>query len=159
MPLADQLSVLLIGFDLTFELKPTQREIVIVALEPEDGRSGPPKDATVGSTDKDDMVATPNTAEDKEAVTHKPQSVKQVYTLRVRDQPVSAVLQEFSKRLKWSIDIDEAAIKAAGKALDARVSFAVENVDEDGLLTALLKPAGLTFERDGARIKVLPAQP
>ena len=42
----------------------------------------------------------------------------QVYTLRVQEKPVGAVLRELSQRLHWAIQIDEDAIRAAGKSLD-----------------------------------------
>ena len=80
---------------------------------------------------------------------------RRVYTLRVAEQPVRAVLQELARRLNWQIDIDEAAIAAAGLSLDKRVSFEVENVEQDELLEALLRPAGLGFRREGERIKIV----
>jgi hypothetical protein len=58
--------------------------------------------------------------------------------------------------LNWTIEIDDEAVRAAGRTLDARVSFAVENVDERELLNALLRPAGLDFRREGERIKIVP---
>jgi hypothetical protein len=81
---------------------------------------------------------------------------KQVYSLRVAEKPVGAVLRELARRLNWQVEIDEAAISEAGRSLDERVSFAVENVEQEELLHALLRPAGLTFRRDGERIKIVP---
>jgi hypothetical protein len=52
--------------------------------------------------------------------------------------------------------VDEAAIRRSGRSLDRRVSFAVENVELDELLEALLQPAGLAFERDGTRVRIGP---
>ena len=81
-----------------------------------------------------------------------------IYSLRVAEKPVGAVLRELAKRLHWQLEIDEAAIRAAGKSLDKRVSFAVDNVEQDALLDALLQPAGLTFRREGERIKIVPRE-
>jgi hypothetical protein len=66
------------------------------------------------------------------------------------------VLQELGRRLNWPIEIDERAIGAAGRSVDERVSFAVENATQEELLEALLRPAGLSFRRDGERIRVVP---
>jgi hypothetical protein len=79
-----------------------------------------------------------------------------VYSLRVAEKPVGPVTRELARRLNWQVEFDEAAIEAAGLSLDARVSFAVENVDQDELLHALLRPAGLTFRREGEVIKIVP---
>ena len=81
---------------------------------------------------------------------------KQVFTLRVENQPVGKVLEQLGRRLGWKLAVDEAAIRAAGRSLDAQVSFAVENADEDQLLDALLAPAGLKAERDGDSVRIMP---
>ena len=67
----------------------------------------------------------------------------------MQEKPVGAVLRELSQRLHWAIQIDEDAIRAAGKSLDKRVSFSVENADQEKLLDALLTPAGLEYQIDG----------
>ena len=59
------------------------------------------------------------------------------------------MLEQLAQRLGWKLAVDEAAIRAAGRSLDERVSFTVENADEDQLLDALLTPAGLQAERNG----------
>jgi hypothetical protein len=81
---------------------------------------------------------------------------KQVYTLRVQEQPVGAVLKELSARLGWSIEIDSHAIGAAGLSLEKRVSFSVANSDEGALLDALLRPAGLDYRREGEKLLIEP---
>jgi hypothetical protein len=78
-----------------------------------------------------------------------------VYTLRVQEQPVRAILQALSKRLHWAIQIDEEPIKAAGKSLDKRVSFSVENADQEQLLKAILEPAGLDYQVDDERVRII----
>ena len=139
---AERLTVLLIGFDLTFEMQPRSRTISIVPLP-----SG-----FVAPVRRDD----PRSNSPRNRPTQPPQNTRQVYSLRVAEKPVGAVLQELADRLNWKFDIDRPAILAAGKSLDARVSFTVENADQDDLLEALLQPAGLDFRRDGERIKIVP---
>jgi hypothetical protein len=140
MSLAEQLSVLLIGFDLTFKLEPKGRTIQIVALD-ENLQNNP----------------SANQAERAPTITssaHRKPEGKHVYTLRVNDQPVRAILRQLSERMHWPIDIDEESIRAAGKSVDARVSFSVENADQDQLLTAILEPAGLTYRVENNRVRI-----
>jgi hypothetical protein len=141
LSLADQLTLLLIGFDLTFALRPNERLIEIVSL-PESNVQ-----ATVGKGSQRSAV-TGKAAGPK-------QGARKVYTLRVQEQPVRAILQALSKRLHWAIQIDEEPIKAAGKSLDKRVSFSVENADQEQLLKAILEPAGLDYQLDDERVRII----
>jgi hypothetical protein len=142
LTVAEQLTLLLLGFNQTFALKPVQRSIEIVALPP----------LTENYSNK--TAATRPTS--KLPAARLSSGKKQVYTLRVQEKPVGAVLRELSQRLKWAIQIDENAIRAAGKSLETRVSFSVENADQEKLLEALLTPAGLEYQLDGEQVRVLP---
>ncbi|MEX0614008.1 MAG: hypothetical protein WD229_17950, partial [Pirellulales bacterium] len=147
LPLAEQLTVLLIGFDLTFEMRSREQTIAIVPIDLRQLQrwtAVAKPQAEVGS----------NTGAPAKGRTSR--EMKQVYTLRVAEQPVRAVLQELARRLNWQIEIDETAIRAAGRSVDARVSFAVENVGQDELLEALLRPAGLGFHREDEQITIVP---
>lgn len=141
LTLVDSLTVLLIGFDLTFELRANDRLISIVPLK--HIANSPPAHAASTPSVKPPSGARPK------------QGGRQVYTLRVREQPVRKVLQQLSKSLHWPIEIDEASILAAGKSLDVRVSFSVENVDRERLLEALLSPAELDYRIEGDRVRII----
>lgn len=142
LPLADDLSLLLFGFDLTFEFVPDGRQIRIVPIKP--GGLAPVSSAGSKTT----ATSPPRKASQ--------QNVKHVYTLRVQEQPVRAILAQLSKRLGWAIQIDEDAIQKAGKSLDTRVSFAVQNADQQHLLDAILKPAQLDYQIEGDQIRIIP---
>ncbi len=143
--LADQLTLVLYGFDLTFEVDPSKRAIEIVPIDM----------AAVAAARVDEraVVAEPKSkgSERKPAV-----GTKQVYTLRVSEQPVGVVVDALAQRFNMPVEFDEAAIRAAGLSVNRRVSFAVENADQDELFHAVLQPAGLTFERDGERLRIVP---
>ncbi|HEX4415094.1 MAG TPA: STN domain-containing protein [Lacipirellulaceae bacterium] len=141
MSLTEELTVLLIGFDLTFEFERDQQLVRILPLSP---GVAPAVKKTVRSH-------TPS-----KATTHSAGGTKQVYTLHVQEKPVGAVLRELANRLHWSLQIDEDAIRAAGKSLDQRVSFSVTNADQEKLLDALLEPAGLEYREEGDQILVVP---
>jgi hypothetical protein len=142
LSVAEELTVLLIGFDLTFELRPADRSIQIVPLQT----------PTVAR----DPRGVPNRATARANAKRPTGGTKQMYTLRVQEKPVGAVLRELENRLHWVIQIDEEAIRAARKSLDQRVSFSVENVDQDKLLGALLTPAGLDYRVEGEKVRIIP---
>ncbi|MGH7134603.1 MAG: STN domain-containing protein [Pirellulales bacterium] len=81
----------------------------------------------------------------------------QVYTLTVPDLPLSAVIEKL-RQSSIDIRVDEAALKNADLTLDRRVSFSVERASLEELLEAALKPAGLTFRREGNAYKIVPRQ-
>ncbi len=83
---------------------------------------------------------------------------RNVYTLHVQEQTVRAVLNTLVERLNLRIGIDESAIQAAGLSLDKRVTFEVTNASQDELLQALLQPAGLAASKQGNAIKIVPAK-
>lgn len=136
--------MLLVGFDLTFELRSESKLVEIVPLE---------GSLQLAATDDSNDEPPP-----REPVAKKPANTKQVYSLRVVEKPVGPVLRELGRRLNWQIEFDEEAIAAAGRSLDERVSMAVENVDQDVLLEALLEPAGLVYEREGNHVKIGPGE-
>jgi hypothetical protein len=138
----DQLALLLVGFDLTFQLNAADAAIEIVPLG-----------AVPAATPIADAAEPERPAP---RLRRPPPGSKQVFTLRVQEQPVGAVLEALARQLEWELEVDEAAIRRGGGSLDRRVSFVVENVEIDELLEALLQPAGLSFERDGKRVRIEP---
>jgi hypothetical protein len=79
---------------------------------------------------------------------------KKLYTLRVVRRPLRAVLQEIEKLTEYRFVLDEAALSQAGASLDQSVSFDVVQVDIDGLMEAILGPGNLTWRRQGAQIEI-----
>jgi hypothetical protein len=138
MALADQLTILLAGFDLTYRLVPDQKTIEIVPV------------------DWASIAAVPAAAPPKERPQRTAPGDQQVFTLRVENQPVGKVLEQLAQRLGWQLTMDDAAIRKAGRSLDERVSFMVENANEDELLEAILTPARLKAKRDGRSVRIGP---
>jgi hypothetical protein len=182
LELSDQLTVLLVGFDLSFETKPAEQTLEIVPLRPVTVNRRYPLQGEFSNPDgllrqvpaaqarmEGGTISIDARLEDHERLaellrgrtprarrgTVRP-SPKQVYTLRVQEQPVGAVLNELGSRLGWSIEIDSDAVRAAGLSLEKRVSFSVANSDEEELLDALLRPAGLDYRREGEKLKIVP---
>jgi hypothetical protein len=142
LTVVEQLTILTFGFGMTFELRPAERTVAIVPLP-----------STVTARE---ALPARRVTESKPRPPRTMRGTRQVYTLRVQEKPVGAVLRELSQRLRWTIQIDEEAIRAAGKSLDQRVSFSVENADRETLLDALLTPAGLEYHISGEQIRIIP---
>jgi hypothetical protein len=139
MPLADQLSVLIAGFDLTYRVDGSKKTIEVVP-------AAWPKSSPRPLARRSERAAT----------TRAKAPSKQVFTLRVENQPVGRVLQQLAARLNWKLDVDANAIRAAGLSLDKLVSFNVQNASEQQLLDALLAPAGLAATPNGDRLRIAP---
>jgi hypothetical protein len=186
MSLSDQLTLLLAGFDLTFEPVAGERAVSIRPIsEPVAVRKEyrwpidsshqqnlaqlqqQLPDATL-SMEGDQLVVVGRVEDHErllELLGRRPSrsqpsaSVRpgeRRYTLRVDNQPVDAVLRQLGRQLGWDVQFDEQAIQAAGRSAGQRVSFSVQDVSVDELLDALLKPAGLTYRRDDQRLTVVP---
>ncbi len=184
LPLSDQLTVLLVGFDLTFRVDPDQRAVEIMAIGAPVrlARSyrwpvGTPPDADLLRRQFPDSllhvdgrtVQLEGRLEDHERLAEMLQparpgrqpprqrrETRQAFTLRVEDQPAGVVLRQVERQLGLAIEVDEPAIRAAGLSLERRVSLSVDGADLDELLEAILAPAGLDFARQGQRVKVFP---
>ena len=79
------------------------------------------------------------------------------FTLRITNKPVGPVLAQLGGQLQLIIAWDP-ALAIASPPADALVSCDVTEVDLDGLLEAILTPAGLAFTRDGQTVTIRAAK-
>jgi hypothetical protein len=82
----------------------------------------------------------------------------QVYTLTIDERQLGPLLEQLAAKFKLELQIDREAVEKAGISLDGRVTFKVEKATIDELFTAALKPARLSFRREGNVLKVFPRQ-
>ncbi len=75
------------------------------------------------------------------------------FTLTIENKPLALVLNQLAEQLNLQLEWD-AAIPDAATGRNALVSCRVEKADLDGLLQALLEPAGLTCERQESRVSI-----
>jgi hypothetical protein len=78
----------------------------------------------------------------------------QRFTLRIAAKPVGPVLDQLAAQLGLTVTWDPALTAASPAIADTLVSCEVNQADLDGLLAAILTPAGLTFERQGAAVTI-----
>jgi len=79
---------------------------------------------------------------------------KQRFTVREAKGPVRELINQLAGQLKLEVRVDRKALEQAGISLDQRVTFSVTDATVDELLQAVLKPAGLTFRRDGQVLEI-----
>jgi len=179
---AEHLSLLLAGFELTFEAAETTPRIRLVPLPTSAtiersyrmsatqaeqivdllGKQFPTAEtarrtdglAVRGSIDAHHAVDRWMRGGSTAPTKRPPAAAGQVrYTLEVKNQPVGAVAKALAERLGLQIEYDP---QIRDKLQDP-VSFRVEEATRDQLLEALLRPAGLTFEVSGQTLTVVPA--
>jgi hypothetical protein len=80
-------------------------------------------------------------------------------TLTAKNQPVGQLLRDTARQPELSLDlvIDDEAIAAAGLSLDKLVTVELKLASVAEVLTAITKPAGLTFELRGRTVRIKPA--
>jgi hypothetical protein len=79
---------------------------------------------------------------------------EQRFTLRIANKPVGPVLAQLGTQLQLTIAWDPALTAASPTIVDTLISCEVSNADLDGLLGAILDPAGLAFDRSGQSITI-----
>lgn len=181
----EQLTLILVQFDLTFRVEADGRSLALVPLP---GDVALVKDYS-GGTDPEAMarklaVMAPDArikvvgnrvyvkglVEDHQRITspRKPSSrpssqpspaehsfANERFTLEV-DHPADSLLRELAQRSKLELRIDEAGLREAGISLQQRVAFRVENATIDELLAKLAGPLGLSIRREGHVVEIGP---
>ena len=128
---ADALTLLLIGFDLTWE--PTRRGIKIIPIRPESLPAISPEQSLIANGPS-------------------PTNQAQRYTLRVTNQPFGAVLNQLAARVGY-----EVSYGAVSESLRSRrVSFSVTQVSFEELLSELGNAAGVQISLESNIVVVRP---
>jgi hypothetical protein len=184
MTATEQLTVLLAGFELTFRLTPATRTVEILPIDSASTyvRRGYPlrygaadaqrlrhqfpnlrmqvqgdKAVVEGRVEEHEELAQWLAGPQSRAAMRSPTGPsRQVYTLRVQEQSVRAIIDTLAERMDWQIQVDDTALRAVGLSMDKRVTFDVKNASQEELLEAILRPAGLAFRREGERIVIGP---
>ena len=164
----DQLTLVLAGFDLTWQAKPDGKTLRIVPIERpvtirlQHDRQQVAEAIADGSSLRAEKATDPNqvwvvaTVEQHEQLLGKtprttptarspkqPTNTKQVFTLRVAEQPAGAIVKQLAQQLGMELKV---APEVTTAMLNTRVTFEVDKADLDQLLTATCHPAGLAVE-------------
>ncbi|HWA99834.1 MAG TPA: hypothetical protein VG713_15135 [Pirellulales bacterium] len=134
--LIERLTLVAVQFDLTFRLADDGRTI---ALEP--------LPASLPTT-------APNVARSKPTTTPTAPRGKQVHTLKVDNVPLERLLEALTTKMGLTLNLDRAAIVAAGIKLDQLASLHVMQVTTEQLYQQLLEPLGLSSRLDGTTLYV-----
>jgi hypothetical protein len=181
MPALEQLSLLLVQFDLTWTWEEEGQKLKLVPLPQEVSITkqytvaDPVQFAaklkefklTVKVELSDKTFKITGTAEDQQIaadlaagktarkVTVNTNPDLQRYTLKV-NLPVQKLLQALAPKLGLQVEFDEAAIQKANLSLDREIQLDVNQVTQDELLTKVVEPAGLKFEIQGKKLLIKP---
>lgn len=166
---ADQLTLLLVGFDLTWQIDPAGKGVRVVpierpvAIEREiDGEALARKAAELASRDKQvtlrregGRVFLSAPVEQHHQLAGKPvqkarrpaprSEGKQVYSLTIREQPLLPLLEQLAKKLALELEIAEELKQDSTLAMQ-RVSFTVSEVPLEELLAAIAEAGGVRVE-------------
>jgi len=139
MAALDRLVLVLAGFDLTCEISADGRRLHVTPIKrPLNIRGAAPQRPAIA----------------KRAAPGNTPAGERRFTLKIENQPLGRVLDQLAYPLKLQIEWDDSLQQNPAAGREAVVSCDVRQVDLDGLLEALLAPAGLAFERDGKRVKI-----
>lgn len=81
---------------------------------------------------------------------------RKLYSLRLKDQPVEAVLRDLARQLGLELRVDEDALGKENRSLDARISVEVAQVTLDQLLDSIGNAAGLSVQVTNGELLVSP---
>lgn len=181
LPLVDRLTLTAVQFDLTFRLDPTARTITLeplpkdVLLErsyaagpkpqetlarfrtlvPEAAvKSAGGKISVVGKYEDHQRLTAPAAAQAAVKPIGPAAVGAQVHSLRVKDVPLKALVQVLREKHKLKIDVDEAAIAAAGLSLDGLTAVDVNKVTLEQLLEQAAAPLGLQARTVGDTVVI-----
>jgi hypothetical protein len=171
----DRMTLVLAGFDLTFEFVPEAQRVRLVPLVPPDliTRSYPttatPEQLNALAAEfptarfhlAGQGIAVEGTVEEHHRLEHylkgapagktRPRAGQTtVHSMRVDNQPIGAVVKTLEQQLGLQFEIDP----DAAERLTQRVTFSVRDASLESLLTEALAPAGLAHRRVGERIVI-----
>ncbi|QDU26134.1 hypothetical protein ETAA8_12080 [Anatilimnocola aggregata] len=180
LTLADRMTLILAGFDLTFETSADGSSLRIVPapdkVDYEEKYSWRSANGSLASQlmkkfpelkirQTTDGVVVIGKYEDHELIdrmlsgetvrTAKVVPGDKRYSLRVENQPAGAIVKRMAKELGKEMEYDPALTPK----LQTKVSFNVKDVTMEDLLAAALKPLGLAIEMKEASLVVVPAKP
>lgn len=181
LPLVDRLTLVAVQFDLTFHIDPTARTITLepipqgVTLERSYAAGPKPQEtltrfralapeavvkqsgakiSVVGKYEDHQRLTAPATAQVAVKPDVAPAAGAQVHSLRVKDVPLKALVQVLREKHKLKIDVDEAAIQAAGLSLDGLTAVDVNKVSLEQLLEQAAAPLGLQARTVGDTVVI-----
>lgn len=177
LPRVDQLSLLLAGFNLTFELDPQGRKVTLATL-PEAAtitrrytlsgqgsaglnqvRSRVPaatitqrgREIEVQGRYEDHVRVNRILRGNPSATRSRRRDPEKRYTLKVENQPVGAILKQLAASANLEVEVEP----SAAPRLHDLVTFQVDQVRIERLLETCLQPSKLRFELSNSQLKVL----
>jgi hypothetical protein len=183
LPWVDRLSLLLIEFDLTFQLDDGGRAVTLKPLAErvyltrtyraprnadelaERWRVDFPQSRIVAESGR---VRVDGSLEVQEAIERRLRgapprrapvaSGKEVYQLTIESTPLIRVVEQLAERMSLDFRWDRAAIEQSRISTEQLISVKISGADADALLEAVFRNTGLAFERRGRIVRITPGE-
>ena len=130
-PLFQLFDLLLIGFDVTFELEADGKTLRIVPLREPDSAASAVEPVWNETKPSSTVPSVP--------------LARRRFTLTITDQELEGVLRSLTERIDLKLEIDEASLANKNIKLRQRVSFEVKNATVGELFRSILSPLKLEF--------------
>jgi len=156
LPLVDRLVLLLAGFDLTCKISPSGKTCQVVPIQRPlkiaDKRLAPP---TPGRRVQQEIDRPgPKQPRQIERRKSRQRTSRQTFSLRLENQPLGQVLDQFAKQLQLEIVWPETTSSQSRTARNQLVSCDLQNVEFDELLRSVLASADLKYQRKNQRVLI-----
>ncbi len=135
------LTLLLIGFDATFEIR--DQKIVFVPI-PENLPLAVKKNSE------------PKAGSTKTTTKNVPLSDQRFQMVEVKNKTLTEFLQYLSESLELQVEIDKKAFREKGIDPEQRISFQLNQADIHEILRAALDPVGGTYQLSGKKLRIFP---
>ncbi|MDR3198141.1 MAG: hypothetical protein LBU34_09770, partial [Planctomycetaceae bacterium] len=145
LSLHELLAVLLIGFEMTFEIEDDGETLVIIPLSKHKSISPSLANTKIPFENAEQNIQkVPKISETQNAP--KIPFAQRRFTLKVENQRLDILLQSLAERLHLKLELNEQSLAGKGVQPDNRVSFDVKNVTVAQLFRAILRPLKLDFQ-------------
>jgi hypothetical protein len=144
LSLNELLTILLIGFEMTFEIEDDGETLVIRSLSQQQSKNAEQKIQEVQKVQNTQNVQN----------VQKVPLAQRRFTLKVENQRLDLLLQSLTERFDMKLELNEKSLAAKGVQPDSRVSFDVKNVTAAQLFRAILRPLKLDFQMKGETLRV-----
>jgi hypothetical protein len=155
LSLNELLTILLIGFEMTYEIEGEGEILVVVPLSKQKSNPFTSQKTEILFEKPEHIVQNVQEVQNVQKIqevqkvsknqTPKVPLAQRRFTLKAENQPLNTLLQSLSDRLDLKLKLDEKSFAAKGVLLDSRVSFDVKNVTAAQLFRAILRPLKLDF--------------
>jgi hypothetical protein len=148
LSLNELLTILLIGFEMTFEIEDDGETLVMLQLSKQQSMPRPTENIETPSKNAEQNIQNIQKIQNAQKIQNVPKIplAQRRFTLKVENQRLDILLQSLTERLNLKLELNEKSLAVKGIQADSRVSFDVKNATIAQLFRAILRPLKLDFQ-------------